>query len=65
MMMTSPSSITKGVRKLDKPQNVQVQLTPSKKAMLVVVYADGQSLTLPISKKVAEVLIANGTSYGS
>jgi hypothetical protein len=57
-------NITEGVRKLPKPQSVQVGLTPGfKQTVLNVVHQDGTAESLPISKKVAETLIAKGMSY--
>ncbi len=57
--------IAKGVKRIPKPQYIQVILPSSRfrKCSLNVVYKDNSSAILPISKKVAEVLIANGFSY--
>ena len=57
--------ITKGVRKLRKPQCVHVFLDHNThKTSLSVVHHDGTTAMLPISRKVAEVLIARGMGYG-
>ena len=54
---------TKGVRILPKPQFVTVGLPPGfNKCCLNVVYHDGICRSYTISKKVAEVLSANGIS---
>ena len=55
--------ITTGIRKMEKPESVHVFLPYGKKPLLAVI--DGKkSAFLPISRKVAEVLIAEGYSYG-
>ena len=52
---------TKGVRVLPKPQLIDVGLPPAfDGCRLNVVYHDGVSKGLRISKRVAEVLIAQG-----
>jgi len=53
--------ITTGVRLLPKPQSVQVGLSGPPR--LNVVFHDGESKGLRISKRLAEVLIALGFSY--
>ena len=56
--------ITKGVWKISRPKHVQVGLTPGfNRTVLNVIYYNGFVKSLPISKKVAEVLIANDYSY--
>jgi len=53
--------ITDGVRNLPKPQSITVGLPPGfKGCRLNVVYHDGQTKSMVISKRVAEVIIASG-----
>ena len=60
-----PGCISKGIRHLKKPQHVTINIDGnSKKPSLVVIHANGDTDCLPISKKVAEVLIARGMAYG-
>jgi hypothetical protein len=59
-----PTHITDGIRKLPKPQVISVCIPPGwKKTALFVLDSNGKSEVYPISKKVAEVLIANGITY--
>jgi len=55
--------ITNGIRKLKKPESVTVFLPNGKKPLLAVI-ENGNPTLLPISRKVAEVLISEGYSYG-
>ena len=58
--------ITKGVRVIKRPRNVQVYLQyidhTRSKSLLSVIHADGNTELLPISNRVADVLIARGMS---
>ena len=56
--------ITHGVRKLSRPRDTSVLLQVSQhRTKLAVTYRDGKTEILPISAKVAEVLIARGMAY--
>jgi len=55
--------ITRSVRKLEKSEGVYVFLPNGGKTSLSVIES-GDCRLLPISRKVAEVLIANGMAYG-
>jgi len=57
-----PGGITKGIRILKKPDVVTVIVGPKPE---LAIYERGDTRVLPISRKVAEVLIANGMNYGS
>ena len=63
-MSQVPHNITKGVRKFKRPQYVSVCLTPGFKKMgLAITTHEGNTEWHPISKKLAEVLIAKGFPY--
>ena len=50
--------------KIEKPRYTTVGLPPGfPKPVLNVTHANGESESLPISRKVAEVLIATGFAY--
>lgn len=57
--------VTKGIRHLKKPQNVSILIDAQSRPSLEVTSWESENFSLPISKAVAEVLIANGMSYGS
>jgi hypothetical protein len=63
-----PGGVCRGVRRIKKPQNVQVEIIhqyPGRAPrMELSVIENGDSRGLRISKKVAEVLIASGLSVG-
>ncbi len=57
--------ISEGIRKLKRPQYTMIDIEWSThKPFLIVTHADGEVESLKISKRVAEVLIARGMSYG-
>ncbi len=56
-------TITKGVRQLPKSDGISVCLPPGFKRCLLSVVVDYEVRSLPISKAVAEVLIAEGFAY--
>ena len=58
------TNITKGIREIESPKLATIHLT-SDGAKLSGEYADGEVFSHSISNKVAEVLIAQGMSYGS
>ena len=57
--------ITKGIKKLKRPINVQLGIGPGwhNKPKLNVMYQDGTVKSLKVSNKVAEALIANGMNF--
>lgn len=58
-----PGLVAKGIRRLRKPQSVQVGLPPNwDPPALNILHKNGDTESIPISKKVAEVLIAYGMS---
>jgi hypothetical protein len=56
-----PGGISRDVRRIEKPDNVSVQVSSQPK-LVVLEYGDVRCL--PISRRVAEVLIACGFNYG-
>lgn len=56
-------NVTKGVRKLSKPQDVSIHFGKNGRPCLAVTYHNGEHAAFLISKRVAEVLIANGIAY--
>ena len=61
-----PGGITTGVRRIKKadyPLQVNFDLNNNSKARLTVV-ENGDVSSVPISKKVAEILVANDISWG-
>lgn len=59
-----PGGISKGIRRLKKPQYVGIDIDGNAgKPSLVVTHANGDTECLPISKRVAESLIARGMNY--
>lgn len=58
-----PGGVTKGVRRIKKPDALMVNVPRGENPYLCVV-ENGDCRRLPISKKVAEVLIARGMTYG-
>lgn len=60
------TNITKGIRKLKRPDWVQIQL-PNRKGGKTFLFAcyNGNTVAFPISKHVAEILISKGIGYGS
>jgi len=52
------------IRKLPEPDHVHVLLSRDGHPLLIVT-ENGQTRSLSLSNKVAEVLIANGTPYGN
>jgi hypothetical protein len=67
------SLIADGITKIARPRYCNVLISNvsrgdklgGSRAYLAVTYKNGETVTLPISKKVAEVLIARNMSYGS
>jgi len=61
------NNITRGVRKLSRPKDTSVLIqrgfNQKLRTKLAVTYHDGTAQILPISSKVAEVLIARGMAY--
>lgn len=56
--------ITQGVQKIQRPDWLQVHFdTGNNSKPSLMVGENGNTRSLPISKKVAEVLIATGASY--
>lgn len=56
-------TITKGVRKIPKPDNVTVCLPPGFARCWLAVTYDLDITLLPITTAVAQALIANGMDY--
>ncbi len=56
--------ITRGIKRLKRPQYTMIDIDNDPKPWLIVTHADGEVVSLKISKQVAEVLIACGMSYG-
>lgn len=58
--------IAKGIKKIKKPQSQYIFIDATTgKVYLDVISYEGKNNFFVISKKVAEVLIAGGMSYGS
>ncbi len=57
-----PGGISRGVREIEKPDNVGITIDFNGRCRLDVL-ENGDSRGLPISQKVAEVLIALGFSF--
>jgi hypothetical protein len=55
--------ITSGIRKMKKPESVHVFLPNGERPLLSVIDNENSAM-LPISRRVAEVLIAEGYPYG-
>lgn len=61
-----PGGITRGVRKIRRPTHTQVhfdRLNNDKPSLTVIEHGDTR--TLPISRAVAEVLVARGMAHGN
>ena len=62
-MLKVTGHITRTVRELCKAEDVSVCLTPGFVKTVLSVTENGDIRMLPISRKVAEVLIAQGFAY--
>lgn len=58
-----PGGVTRGIRSLGKADTLYVQVGPDRQPTLNAT-EQGDTRRIPISRAVAEVLIAYGLSYG-